>query len=120
HADQHHAVADRHDVAAFQGGEAVVQIRIAVPDLEIGAGEGRVEFVDRSGQQRFLAAGGPVHGVERYAAVDPAGGVAGEDRVRQRRQDEAGVAEIFTEHPHDLAAVGTGQVIAGDTADEEF
>ncbi len=30
------------------------------------------------------------------------------------------MAEIFTEHPHDLAAVGTGQVIAGDTADEEF
>ncbi|MDT4851295.1 hypothetical protein FQZ97_854730 [compost metagenome] len=50
HADQHHTVADGHHVAPFQGGHAVVLVRVAIPDLELGLGEGRMELVDGAGQ----------------------------------------------------------------------
>ncbi|MNR38170.1 hypothetical protein D3C85_1562490 [compost metagenome] len=50
HADQHHTVADGHHVATLEGGHAVVLVRVAVPDLELGLGEGRMELVDGAGQ----------------------------------------------------------------------
>ncbi len=120
HADQHHAVADRHDVAAFEGGVAMVLVRVAVPDLEVGVGELGVEFVDGAGQQGFLASRRPVHRVQRHAAIDPAGGVAGELGVGQRRQDEAGVAEEIAEHLDGLAAEAVRQVIGRHAADQEL
>ena len=39
HPDQHHAIADRHDVAALQRGRAVVHVRIAEPDGELAVAE---------------------------------------------------------------------------------
>ncbi|MNT42473.1 hypothetical protein D3C72_1788930 [compost metagenome] len=104
HADQHHAVTDRHHITALKGGVAVVLVRVAVPDLEVGVGELGVELVDGGGQQGFLTARRPVHRVEGDATVDPAGGIAGELGVGQRRQDEAGVAEEVAEHLDGLAA----------------
>jgi hypothetical protein len=45
HADQYHTVTDGHHVTAFQGGAAVLLIRVAIPDLAIwhthGVNEGR-------------------------------------------------------------------------------
>ena len=89
HADEDDAVADGHHVAALDGRRPVVGVGIAEPDLEPGVLERRVERVDRRRQQGLLAPGRPVHRVEGDAAVDPAGGVAGEQRVRQRGHDEA-------------------------------
>ena len=59
-----------------------------VPELEVGLGEHRVVAVDRGDVVGLAAAGRPVHRVDRHAAVDPARRVAGEQRVRQRRQHE--------------------------------
>ena len=120
HADEHDALGDRHDVAAFQGGAAVLLVRVAVPDLEVGAGEFLVELVHGSGQQGFLASCRPVHRVQRDAAVDPAGGVAGELGVGQGRQDEAGVAEVVVVHLHHIGAFALRQVLAGHAADQEL
>lgn len=118
HADQDHAVADRHHVAAFQGRGAVVLVRVAVPDLELGVGELGVELVDGGGQQGFLSSRRPVHRVQGHAAVDPASGVAGELGVRQRRQQEAGMAQVLAVHLEDVGAFAGGQVVSGDAADQ--
>ncbi|MNI11831.1 hypothetical protein D3C73_649880 [compost metagenome] len=120
HADQDHAVADRHHITALKGGVTVVQVRVAVPDLEICFGELGVEFVDGGGQQGFLTTCRPVHRVEGDATVNPAGGVAGELGVGQRRQDEAGVAEEVAEHLDGLATETGGQIVARDAADQEL
>ena len=54
-------------------------------------GEHRVGAVDRGHVVGLAPPGRPVHRVDRDAAVDPARRVAGEQGVRQRRQDEDGL-----------------------------
>ncbi|MNH05872.1 hypothetical protein D3C79_652210 [compost metagenome] len=120
HADEHDAIADRHHITAFERGIAMVLVRVAIPHLEVGLGERLVELVDGGGQQGFLATRRPVHRVQRHAAVDPAGGVAGELGVGQRWQDEAGVAQVVVVHLHDFGAFALRQVLACHAADQEF
>ncbi|MNH06510.1 hypothetical protein D3C79_658800 [compost metagenome] len=120
HADQHDALADRHHVAAFEGRLAVVFVRVAVPDLEVGTGELGVELVDGGGQQGFLTARRPVHRVQRHATVDPAGGVAGELGVGQRVEEEAGVTQVVAVHLDHAGAFALGQVFTGHATDQEF
>ena len=85
HPDRDRAVADRHDVAALQGGQPPVLLRVAPPHG--GPDEVGVELVDRFHQQRLVLPGRPVQRVEGHAPVDPARGVAGVERVRQRRHE---------------------------------
>ena len=103
HADQHVALADGHHIAAFQCRLAMVLGRVAPPDVDL-AGEIRMELVDGRGQDRFLMTGRPVQRIERHAAVDPAGGVARVQRVRQRRQQVFGDAGRLLDHLQCLAA----------------
>ena len=88
HADQYGAVSDGHDIPTFDRRRAMILHRVAPPDgkprvLEVG-----MEAIDRGEVQRLQPPRGPVHRVERDATVDPAGRVAGEDVVGQRREDE--------------------------------
>ena len=74
HSDQHVALADRHDVAALEGHRPVVArfaVGVTQPDLVVRAGERRMELVHRGGQQCLLAAGRPVHRVQRDTVEDP-------------------------------------------------
>ena len=89
-ADEDDAVADGHDVAALQRGAAPVVVDAAEPDLEGAIAEARMEPVDRLEVQRLVLAGGPVHRVDRHAAVDPRARVAHEQLVGKRVQDEVG------------------------------
>jgi len=114
HADQHHTVADGHDVAALQRGRAVVHVRVAPPHRKAGLRKQRVVPVHRRGQQGFLAPRGPVHGVEGDAAVNPCAGVAREQHVRQRWQHETVGPQAGTEHAGGLER----QVVHRHTADE--
>ncbi|KGC52761.1 hypothetical protein DO65_4930 [Burkholderia pseudomallei] len=120
HADEHDAAADRHHVAAFERRHAVIAVGIAVPDVELRVGERRVEFVDGGDEERLLPARGPVHRVERDAAVDPARRVAREHHVRQRRQHERRLAEIVAKQREHLRALGAGNVARRDPADQEL
>src|SRR4030095_960811 len=70
HADEYHAFADRHDIAALHGRASEILIRIAPPDLEVAALEGRVKLVDGALQERFRLAGRPVHRVAHDAPID--------------------------------------------------
>ena len=91
HADDDDPLADRHHVAALEGGHAVVArdaVGVAEPDVELLVGERRVEPVDRRGEQGLLTPRRPVHRVQRDAPEDPRGVVAHELRVGQRPEDE--------------------------------
>ncbi len=65
HADEHDALADRHDVAALERGGAEGLVGVAPPDREVAALEARMELVDRALQQRLRLARGPEHRVAR-------------------------------------------------------
>ena len=122
HPDQHDPATDRHHVAALERGQATVPgldlgVAVAQPDREVHAGELRVELVHRGGQQGFLAAGRPVHRVERDAAVDPRAVVPHEQGVRQRVDDEAGRVLVL-ERRQEAAADLVGHVLEGDAADQ--
>ena len=112
-------VADRHDVAALEGGQAPVLRRVAPPDVDL-AGEVRVELVDRRGEDRLLVPGRPVERVERHAAVDPAGGVAGVERVGQRRQQVLGDARGVAHQADHVAAVRLGELVRRQPADQRL
>ena len=101
HADEHHALAQRHHVPAFERGHAVVLVGVAPPDLGLGA-ELRVEAVDRCHQQRFLPARRPEHRAQHHAFADPATVVASEQRVGQRRQQQVGRRAIAAQQPGGL------------------
>ena len=95
HADGDRALADDLDVAALQRrlaevleSEPLVIAELRIPVLEGLVLEARVGAVDRGHVVGLAPAGGPVHRVDRDAAVDPARRVAREQAVRQRRQDE--------------------------------
>jgi len=115
HADQDDAVSDRHDVAAFQRGRAVIGAGSAPPDVEVGLREARMKAIDGVHQQRFLPACRPVHRVEGHAAINPRGCVAREQGVGQRRQDESVRTEIGAEHALRLER----QIVDRDAADQE-
>ena len=92
------ALADDLDVAALERRaaevlepEAVVVAHRRIPVLERRVLEHRMRAVDRAHVVGLAATRRPVHRVDRDAAVDPARGVAREERVRERRQDEGGV-----------------------------
>ena len=69
HPDQDRAVPDDQDVAALDaGGRGVGTV---VPDVELGLGEHRVPAVDGLVRDGLPDPGGPAHGVDRHAAVDP-------------------------------------------------
>ena len=88
------------DIAALGMGHAVVSVLdiIAPPEVEVRVLEHRMELVDRRHVQGFLATGRPEHRMQRDPAVDPGRGVAGEELVRQRRQDEVLRLEQGAEH----------------------
>ncbi|MOA22675.1 hypothetical protein D3C78_1432510 [compost metagenome] len=60
----------------------------------------------------------PVHRVQRDAAIDPAGGVAGELGVGQRRQQEAGVTQVVAIHLDDAGTFAVRQVFTGHTTNQ--
>ena len=119
HADQDDALADRHHVAALDGGQTVVLGRVAPPDVDL-AGEVGMELVDRRGEDRLLVARGPVQRIERHAAVDPAGGVARVERVRQRRQQVLGGAGGLARSLERLAADLFGHFLCREAADQRL
>ena len=93
HPDQDGAVADRHDVAPLDRRAAPVLVDAAEPDVDAAvAREHRVEAVDGLHEDGLRPARLLGHGVERDAVVDPAGRIALEDEVRQRRQKHLGRA----------------------------
>ncbi len=74
---------DRHDVAALERRHRPSLLGIAPPHRrpdEVG-----MELVDGLHRQRLVVAGRPVQRIHGQAAVEPAGGVAGVERVGQRR-----------------------------------
>ena len=87
HPDQHRAAADDEHVAALHGGRAVGRRRptsLKLPRRRTAGASGRSP---RSARSRACARPS-AHRVDRDAVVDPAGGVAGEQVVGQRRQEE--------------------------------
>jgi hypothetical protein len=89
HPDQNRAPADRHHVAALHSRPAPVLVDAAEPDVHAAARrKQRVKAVDRLQEHRLRAAGRLRHRVEGDPVVDPARGVALEDEVRQRRQEQ--------------------------------
>ena len=71
--------------------EPVVLAELRIPVLEGLVLEPRMGAVDRRHVVGLAPAGGPVHGVDRDAAIDPARRVAREQQFGKRRQDEGGV-----------------------------
>ena len=118
HPHEHDAVADRHDVAAFDGCPAPVPLGIAPPDR--GADEVGVEGVDRLVQQGLVVPGRPVQRVERHPAVDPARGVSRVEGVGQRWQQVVTLSGGLPGQSHVRRAVLVGQVVGGQAADEEL
>ena len=118
HADQHDAVAGGHDVAALEGGEPPVDLGVAPPGG--GAGQVGVEPVQRLHEQRLVVAGRPVQRVEGDAAVDPAGGVAGVERVGQGRHQVVPGPRVIAGQGDVAGPQVVGQVGGGQAADDEL
>ncbi|EGE57167.1 hypothetical protein RHECNPAF_470050 [Rhizobium etli CNPAF512] len=116
HADQHGAVADRHDVAALHRGIGERLVRIAPPDLEIAAEEDRMKLVDRTLDQRLGASCRPEHRVAGHAAIDPTGGVALKQGIRDRRDNEIRLRQGAE---HQRLCLDLRQVGDCDAADHE-
>ena len=95
-ADEHRAVADGLHVAALERRHGRSRRRrtarrrraCGYQYSKSASGEHRVVAVDRRDVVGLAPARRPEHRVDRHAAVDPARRVPGEQRVRQRRQDE--------------------------------
>ena len=101
HADGDRSLADDLDVAALQrrlaevlDPEPLVLAELRIPELEGLVLEARMGAVDRRHVVGLAPTCGPIHRVDRDAAVDPARRVAREQAVRQRRQDEQGVSSM--------------------------
>ena len=89
HADHDGSVADRLHVAAFDVRASPVLVGATQPDRELLGGEHRVEPIDDLHDHRFRLPRGFRHRVQRDPVVDPAGRVALEQEVGQRRQQHA-------------------------------
>ena len=111
HSDQHSLVANRHDIAPFEGRQPVIDRRVAPVNLGT-TGKVRVELVNRRIQQRLRAAGIPEHRVDHHTVVDPGAVVPGKERVRQRRQHKSVMADVTAEQPRRLK----GQLLNGQAA----
>ncbi len=79
--------------------------------------EQRVPAVDRLVVDRLADPGLHAHRVDRDAVVDPRGGVAGEQVVGQRRQEQVVQAERLDHHGRRLLGV-LEQLALGHTADQ--
>ena len=84
------------------------------------ADEVGMELVDRLHQQRLVVPRGPEQRVERDAAVDPAGGVAGVEGVRQRRHQILCDAAAFARQRPVARLQFLGQVSGGHAADQQL
>ena len=62
----------------------------------------------------------PVERVDGDAAIDPAGRIAREDGVRQWRQQVFGDARRLADELQHLAAMGLGEVVGRQSADQGF
>ena len=89
---------------------------VAPPDRR--ADEVRVELVDRLVDQRLVLAGRPVERVHGEAAVQPAGGVAGVERVRQRRHEVLPRAGLLARQAEVAGPEVVGEVVGRQPADE--
>ena len=118
HADEHDSVADRHHVSTLECGQAPVSFWVAPPDGDAGIREVGMEGVDGLHQQGLVVARGPVEGVERHAAVYPAGGVARVQGVRQRRHEVLPHAGLFAGERDVGGTEVAGQVGRGQPADQ--
>ena len=118
HPDQHHAVAGDQHVAALDGRQPPGLLRVTPPHRR--ADEVGMELVDRLHQQGLVVAGRPEQRVERQPAVDPAGGVAGVERVGQRRHQILGDAGVLAgQRPVARLDLG-GQVAGRHAADQQL
>jgi hypothetical protein len=88
---------------------------VAPPDRKPRVPEIGMEAIDRGEVQRLQPPRGPVHRVQSDATVDPAGRVAGEDVVGQRRQDEI----CGLQHRGKYALVRDRQFGAAHAADQD-
>ena len=100
---------------------------VAIPHCLLGitpphprADEVGMEFVDRLHQQRLVVSRRPEQRVERHPAVDPAGGVAGVERVRQRRHQILCDAGAFARQRPVARLQFLGQVPGGHAADQQL
>ena len=102
---QHIALADRHYVATLQRGHAPILGRIAPPNVDL-PGEVGVEFVNCRREDRLFMPRGPEERIERHAIINPAGRIAGIERVGKRRQqilsDARGIANNLEPFPTDV------------------
>src|SRR3954451_6651600 len=92
---------------------------VAPPHIDLASKVG-VELVDRRREDRFLVPCRPKKRIERHAAVDPAGGVARVERVRQWRQQVLGGASRLLDYLDRLAAMLLGKVMDGQATDQRF
>ena len=115
HADEHGATADDQDVAPFDGGVVVVALLVTEVLDELLTGKLRVPAVDGLHVVGLATTGGLGHGVDGDAAIDPAGGVAGEEVVGQRFDDEIGRG-MHADHHVDAAV---GHLGVGEAAGED-
>ena len=116
HADRDRSLADDLDVAALQRrlaevleSEPLVVAELRIPVLERLVLEARVGAIDRGHVVGLAPAGGPVHRVDRDAAVDPARRVAREQAVRQWRQHEERVVVDGGRDERRRCAAGRGR-----------
>src|SRR5215472_1191010 len=116
-ADEDDALADGHDIAALERGGTVILVGIPEPELEVAALEDRMILVDRPLQQGFGLARRPVHRIAGHPAIDPAGGIALEQRVGDRRDEERRFPARLGEHPGPFRL---RDVADGNAADEQL
>ena len=88
------------------------------PHQTFDADEVGVVGVDRLVEQGLVVAGRPVERVHGDPAVEPAGGVAGVERVGQRRHQVLAAAERLTGQGDVRRAEVLGQVVGGQPADQ--
>ena len=84
------------------------------------ADEVGVELVDRLIDQRLVVAGRPEQRVERQPAVDPAGGVARVERVRQRRHQVLGTPAVSRARAGTRTRYSAGRSRGGQPADQQL
>ena len=85
-----------------------------IPDGEVDVRKEGMEAIDGLHGDCLPAPRGKRHGIERDAASDPAGRVAGKDFIRQRRDDELGRSQGLDQQ----ACRWPGKLPAGQAPDE--
>ena len=116
HPDENDALSDRHDVAALERGGGEILVGIAEPEAEVAALEDRMKLVDRPLQQGLQPPRRPVHRIAGHAPIDPAGRVALEEGVGDRRNEKRRLARGVGQH---LRPLGLGNIQHRDAPDEQ-